>query len=136
MPTSGFATTGRGARTEIRPNCASAEGPDDVSVIEASEAKLGTRYLYCDGHPGLLFTENETNTAAIFGVPNRTPYVKDGINNAIVQGEHEAVNPARIGHQGGAALCDRRRPGESRTLRLRLTDHRCGGESPFGAAFR
>ena len=117
------------------PQMRQAEGPDDVSVIEASEEKLGTRYLYCDGHPGLLFTENETNTERIFGVPNRTPYVKDGINNAIVQGEHEAVNPALIGTKAAPHYAIGVGPGESRTLRLRLTDHRCGGESQFGAAF-
>ena len=42
---------------------------------------LGERYLYCEGAASLLFTENETNTARLLGVPNRTPYVKDGINN-------------------------------------------------------
>jgi hypothetical protein len=36
-------------------------------------------YLYCEGDIPLLFTENETNTHRIFGVPNRMPYVKDGI---------------------------------------------------------
>jgi hypothetical protein len=36
--------------------------------------------------PALLFTENETNTERLFGAPNQTPYVKDGINNYIVHG--------------------------------------------------
>ena len=52
----------------------------------------------------LLFTENETNTERIFGVPNRTPYVKDGINDYVVHGQTEAVNPGRDRDQGRCAL--------------------------------
>ena len=58
---------------------------------------LGERYLYCDGDAPLLFTENETNTQRIFGVPNRSPYVKDSINNYIVHGQKDAVNPEQKG---------------------------------------
>ena len=46
----------------------------------------------------LLFTENETNTARLFGTPNPSPYVKDGIDNAIVHGQQDAVNPCASGH--------------------------------------
>src|SRR5262249_28242926 len=62
------------------------------SVIEAASPQLGNRYLYCAGEAPLLFTENETNTQRIFNVPNRTPYVKDSINDFIVQGREGAVN--------------------------------------------
>src|SRR5947207_277381 len=73
------------------------EGVRGVSVAKAVDAKLGERYLYCDGDVPLLFTENETNTQRIFGVPNRTPYVKDGINNYVVHGQQDAVNPEKKG---------------------------------------
>ena len=63
---------------------------------------LGERYLYCDGDAPLLFTENETNTQRIFGVPNRTPYVKDGINNYVVHGQDGAVNPEQTGTKAAA----------------------------------
>ena len=46
---------------------------------------LGERYLYCEGDAPLLFTENETNNERIFGTPNASPYVKDGINNYVVR---------------------------------------------------
>ena len=45
----------------------------------------------------LLFTENETNNERIFGTPNASPYVKDGINNYVVKGTQDAVNPERKG---------------------------------------
>ena len=50
----------------------------------------------------LLFTENETNYERIFGTPNAAPYVKDGINNCVVQGQQDAVNPERRGTKAAA----------------------------------
>ena len=77
-------------------------GPADV--IAASHPDLGDRFLSCDGAAALLFTENETNTERLFGTPNRTPYVKDGIDSYIVHGRREAVNPERDGDEGGGPL--------------------------------
>ena len=37
-----------------------------------------------DGDPDPLFCENETNTQRFFGVANRSPYPKDGINDHVV----------------------------------------------------
>ena len=53
--------------------------------------------FYCEGQVPLLFTENETNHARLFGTANQSPYVKDGIHNAVVHGQQEAVNPAQRG---------------------------------------
>ena len=42
--------------------------------VKAVDPKLGERYLYCDGNPQLLFTENETNTQRILHAANlQTP---------------------------------------------------------------
>ncbi len=67
------------------------------SAVAASHAELGDRYLYCEGDAPLLFTENETNNQRLFGSPNASPYVKDGINNFIVNGQRDAVNPQHSG---------------------------------------
>ncbi|MGH1553420.1 hypothetical protein ACRAWF_20050 [Streptomyces sp. L7] len=40
-----------------------------------------------------LFTENDTNNEKIFGSSSASPYVKDGIDRYVVQGETGAVNP-------------------------------------------
>jgi hypothetical protein len=53
--------------------------------------------LYCEGQVSLLFTENETNHARLFGTANQSPYVKDGIHDAVIHGRQEAVNPAQQG---------------------------------------
>ena len=56
------------------------------------------------GTAALLFTENETNTERLFGVPNRTPYVKDGINNYVVHGRDGRGESGEEGDEGGGAL--------------------------------
>ncbi len=70
-----------------RPTLEQLGDASEPRVIKAIDPKLGTRFLYCDGDAPLLFTENETNTERIFGVPNRSPYVKDSINNFVVHGQ-------------------------------------------------
>ena len=90
------------------------------AVVHATNPKLGDRYLYCEGDAPLLFTENETNMERVFRVPNRTPYVKDGINGAVVHGKADAVNPAMEGTKVAPHYELTIPPGESRVVRLRL----------------
>jgi hypothetical protein len=113
------------------------------SVVKAVEPHIGERYLYCEGDVPLLFTENETNTERIFGVPNRSPYVKDGINNFVVHGREGAVNPEKKGTKAAAHYRITVAPGASQVIRLRLSDvapaelARTNGEAPgpFGHHF-
>jgi hypothetical protein len=95
---------------------------DGWHAIAASHADLGERYLYCEGDGPLLFTENETNNERIFGTPNPSPYVKDGINNYVVAGNHKAVNPAKVGTKCAAHYRLMLGAGESAEIGLRLTD--------------
>ena len=120
--------TGAG-RSELRQTMSSS----GVSVIEAVQEKLGTRYLSCDGQPTLLFTENETNTQRIFGIPNRSPYVKDSINDYIVNGKEAAVNPEKKGTKASAVYRLTVNPGECQVIRLRLSDK---AATPFGSEFQ
>src|SRR5437660_3237594 len=92
------------------------------SVISASHPELGDRFLYCDGAARLLFTENETNKQRLFQAPNPTPYVKDGINDYIVDRREGAVNPQNIGTKAAAHYRLTFGPGQFQTVRLRLSD--------------
>ncbi|HWU36057.1 MAG TPA: hypothetical protein VN203_00350, partial [Candidatus Acidoferrum sp.] len=93
LPTLWFRNLWSWSTSGDRPVLRQAGGAKSYEVIAAEDPALGEFYLYCEGNVPLLFTENETNTQRIFGVPNRTPYVKDGINNYLVQGQKDAVNP-------------------------------------------
>jgi hypothetical protein len=91
------------------------------AAVKASQAELGERFLYCDGQASLLFTENETNAKRLFGGQNRTPFVKDGINNFIVHGQTDAVNPEQTGTKAAAHYRLTVPAGKCEIVRLRLT---------------
>jgi hypothetical protein len=90
--------------------------------IEADHAGLGRRWLHCEGDPALLFTENETNAARLWGGPNAGPYVKDGINDYVVEGRKDAVNPDGVGTKAAAHYRLTVPAGGSVIVRLRLTE--------------
>ncbi len=114
-----------------------------AGVIRATDPRLGERHLYCEGDAPLLFTENETNTQRIFGVPGRTPYAKDGINNHVVLGQAGVVNPEKKGTKAAAHYRVSIGPGQSQVIRLRLSDRapaaltQANGSAagPFGGHF-
>ena len=68
----------------------------DDRTITVTHRILGARWLYCDGAPNLLFCDNETNDLRQYGT-EKPGYFKDGINDYVVEGRRDAVNPNRIG---------------------------------------
>ncbi|MEM8737143.1 MAG: glucosidase [Planctomycetota bacterium] len=70
--------------------------------------------------PELLFTENHTNHAKLFGSENRSKWHKDAFHRHVVDGETDAVNPRKYGTKTAAVYKLDLAPGESRVLRLRL----------------
>lgn len=111
------------------------------TIVKAVCKELGTRFLYCDGNPSFLFTENETNQQKLFGMPNPSPYVKDGINDLVVHGDRNAVNPKDFGTKVSAQYLLNVEGQSAASIRLRLSDvapdavkDQWGG-SPFGHAF-
>ena len=85
LPTLWFRNTWTWWPDQPKPSLRQRPG-ENVVTIETSHAELGGFLLHCDGSPPLLFTENDTNNERIFGTPNASPYVKDGINNYVVAG--------------------------------------------------
>ena len=93
-----------------------------------------------EGNPEPLFTENETNVERLFGQKNKTPYVKDAFHRYLVNGERGAVNPAQTGTKAAAHFTSEIAPGQSWTIRARLTDqnlaeNRTPARELFGPAF-
>src|SRR5262249_32651045 len=97
-------------------------GTVGAMAIELEHKAYGKRWLLCEGEPELLFTENETNAKKLFGRENRRAYVKDGINDYIVHGNQDAVNPEKSGTKAAALYNLGIAPGASITVRLRFTD--------------
>ncbi|MBD2515927.1 glucosidase [Nostoc sp. FACHB-973] len=104
------------------------------NIIEASHPSLGNRWLYCQEATEVLFTDNETNYQRLFGSPNTSVYVKDGINDYIVNGQKSAVNPDKIGTKASADYVLTLGASETKTIKLRLSNAPNLVE-PFGNEF-
>jgi hypothetical protein len=123
LPTLWFQNRWSSGDASQRPNLHQVMNPRAHCVVKAVDAKLGDRYFCCDRTVPMLFTENETNSERVFGLPNNSRHVKDGINDYIVHDRKTAVNAERKGTKASADYHIRVSPGESQTIRLRLSDH-------------
>jgi Glycosyl hydrolase family 63 C-terminal domain len=143
LPTLWFRNSWSWGGAAERPTLAQISAASAPRAVKAVHPDMGETHLYCDAAVPLLFTENETNTERIFGVPNRAPYVKDGINDHVVQGKRGTVNPESRGTKVAPHYRLTVKPSESQTVRLRLTrvgpgaPGRTSGSAtgPFGAQF-
>ncbi len=136
LPTLWFRNTWSWWRERGKPALAAAATPAGISAIGASHPELGGYTLYIEGEAPSLFTENETNNARLFGGQNATPYVKDGINEYIVHGHIDAINPRREGSKAAFLTRTVVAAGGCAVLRLRLTSANDAASSKlFGSAF-
>ncbi|MBI2194504.1 MAG: glucosidase [Planctomycetes bacterium] len=123
----------RGLEPRIEPG---PSGPGFVSLVADDSSaepprnlpwiwRLGPRFLYSEGQPRMLFTDNETNMPRVFGPGhvNRKNYVKDAFHRHLIQGE-DCVNPEQFGTKACFHQLVHIDPGQSAVLRLRLTPER------------
>jgi hypothetical protein len=133
LPTVWFRNTWSWCAQDPKPSLREAS----PGVIELAEPYYGKRWLMAQNSPELLFTNNDTNSRRLYNYGDPA-YVKDGINDYVVQGDTNAVNPARQGTKAAAHYRITVEPGKSMELRLRLTDN-CGPantlDAPFDATF-
>jgi len=135
LPTLWFRHTWSWAGGAERPSLHDVPGPEGgASAIRADHGDLGTLWLYADQQVPVLMTGNETNNERVFGSPNDEPYVKDGIDRAVVGGDGSAVNPGGTGTKAAMHYTLTVPAADSATVRLRLTGTeypRPGQDSPF-----
>jgi len=110
-----------------RPILCAAPASARTRCVAASHHALGEIFMHCEGSPELLFTENETNAQRLWGQPNSYRHVKDGINDRLVHGRMDAVNPDQRGTKSAAHYILEVAAGQSASIRLRLND-----EAPRG----
>ena len=87
--------------------------------------ELGERRLYAEADGEMLFTNNETNMARVYGVENVSDpgFSKDAFHRHIIHGE-ACVNPSREGTKACVHFTRTIPAGGNIMLRLRLTDQR------------
>jgi hypothetical protein len=120
LPTAWFRNTwswGRGDPKPLLKRCGTSG-----AAIELQEPQYGKRWMVFEGSPPLLFTENETNTRRLFAYDNGARYTKDAINDFIVNGSIDRVNPAQNGTKASAHYELNIAAGASATIKIRLTN--------------
>jgi mannosylglycerate hydrolase MGH1-like protein len=124
-------------RATVKPSLEKIEGTAGASAVAVTHPLLGEFVLSCECDVPLLFTENETNHALLFpGQKNESRYVKDGINDCVVQGNQAAVNPGKKGTKVAAQYKVTVGAGQSKVIRLRLSGASAGPKGkPFGKPF-
>jgi hypothetical protein len=132
LPTLWFRNTWSWDADTIKPSLKQVASNKGTQAIAASHPTLGEAYLYCDGEVPLLFTDNETNNERLFGTQNNSRYVKDGINNCVVNRRPDVVNPQQNGTKAASHYILNVAAGATCTIRLRLSDLTPGGiRDPF-----
>jgi hypothetical protein len=117
-----------------KPSIQLVEESDHFSVVRATHEELGSYHFYFEKPQQLLFTENETNIARLFGQPNHSPFVKDAFHTAVVERNFHWLKDKKEGTKF-APFYEFNIPGRSSvTIPLRLSKHKLR-EDPFGQSF-
>src|SRR5262249_15583394 len=90
------------------------------ACVSLRHHEMGAFSASFDGAPELLFCENETNFARVFGYRG-APFPKDAIDDRIVRGARDATNPACRGTKCAAHYSAELRPGGELVVRGRLS---------------
>ncbi len=99
--------------------------PGEATLL-LEEPYYGERYVFAEGKPTLLVTENETNTERIFHTPNASPYVKDAFHARVVDGNQNATNPIEQGTKAAFWYNFELPAGGSKSIYLRISDKDLG----------
>jgi Glycosyl hydrolase family 63 C-terminal domain len=124
-------------RAEVKPIISQLNSQPGSTSASAKNHKLGEFLFSCEGEVPLLFTENETNHERLFpGERNEGMFVKDGINEFVVNNKSNAVNPEKQGTKVSAHYQAEIGAGEQFVVRLRLTRNDSNQTPyPFGTEF-
>ncbi|HEY7050087.1 MAG TPA: hypothetical protein VH373_22935 [Jatrophihabitantaceae bacterium] len=135
LPTLWFRHTWSWAGGRERPELGSSTDVPGLSAVVTEHGDLGRRWWYADRVVPVLVTGNETNNERVFASANEAPYVKDGIDRAVVHGDPAAVDPSGVGTKSSLHYGLSVPAGGRVTVQTRLTDREpaeYGAAGPFG----
>ncbi|MBC8769267.1 glucosidase [Arenibacter sp. BSSL-BM3] len=89
------------------------------NCVQSRSIRNGRHYFYHENGKQ-LFCENETNNKRIYNVPNEVEYVKDGINDHVINGKR-TVNPEKNGSKSAIWHKFKLKAGEEKSIRVRLS---------------
>lgn len=101
----------------------------DTNTLMAQTKHIGNYYCYAESGADFLFTENETNNERLYNSTNNSQFVKDGINNYVVNGDVHAINDQQSGTKAAIYYKLDVPANGCTTVKLRLTGEKNG--TPF-----
>ena len=120
---------------QIRPKLERMADVHGMPLMRVYHPQYGERWLFAEGSPQLLFTENESNLRRLFNAPNRGFYQKDSINDFVVKAQRYRVNAEQTGTKAAAYYDLEIPPGESAVVKLAFTEKINSTHDRFGSAF-
>ena len=135
LPTLWFRNTWTWLPGTAKPSLKQIISRSDVKAVSVSHVDLGERYMYCEGRCPAVVPRKKMRqtTERIFGRANASLYVKDGINNYVVNGNVDAINPKNMGTKTSANYQLNVDAGKTVVVRLRLSD---AAPAPIGDPFK
>jgi len=121
LPTIWFRNTWSWDRTNSKPTLRKIGDEGHIAAITTSHPALGDYNLFCNSIDDVFFTENESNAERLWGIPSASAFVKDSINDHVVNGKIDTVNSAQFGTKAAAHYKFNIPAGETISIRLRLT---------------
>jgi hypothetical protein len=102
--------------------------------VKATHERVGSYYFYFETSKFSMFTENETNTEIVKGIPNTTPFVKDAFHTAITKRKNvKTLIKKKSGTKFSPVYTYNIDGGSSKTIYLRLCHKELG--NPFEQGF-
>lgn len=102
--------------------------------VKATHENLGNYYFYFQPASDSYFTDNETNTELVSGIPNTSPFVKDAFHRAVIKKENvELLRNRNTGTKFAAVYKATIAAGETKTIYCRLSNQVM--DNPFVRGF-
>ncbi|OCA78236.1 glucosidase [Chryseobacterium contaminans] len=118
LPTVWFRNTWNWGYDDYKPQL-SAEEADHIRI---NHRDLEIKNIYAKQSSKTLFCNNETNNHRLYQSPNDSRYCKDGVNDFVLNGNSQAVNPKNTGTKASFFIDEYIKAKESKVYELRLTD--------------
>jgi hypothetical protein len=93
------------------------------TTVKATHPRLGTYFLYFQRTRATFYTENETNTEKVSGIPNGSIFVKDAFHEGIIRKKNvKSLRKSTSGTKFAPIYDFTIEGGESKTIYLRLSN--------------
>ncbi|WP_029298508.1 MGH1-like glycoside hydrolase domain-containing protein [Chryseobacterium hispalense] len=118
LPTIWFRNTWRWGYDDYLPHMNS----DHAGSISIHHKDLEIKNFYAKHSQKVLFCDNETNNEKLYEYPNENRYSKDGINDFIIHGNSESINPEQCGSKAAFLIDESFKSKETKIFQFRLSN--------------